>query len=107
MREKQVMVRLSEAEVSALGVLTGGASREEWMRNQIRGAITRRLIINEAAITQFHQIAGEASRRAGDAMLCGQAEEAADAKREKAENLALIAEYEAEKVILYGAIGGV
>ena len=29
MRDKQVMVRLTEAEVSALGVLTGNSSREE------------------------------------------------------------------------------
>ena len=106
-KQKQVMVRLSDAEVAALGVLTGGASREEWIRAQIRGAITRRLMINEAAITQFHQLAGEASRRVDDAVLCGDAEGVAAAKREKAENLALIAEYESEKAILYGAMGGV
>ncbi len=51
MRDKQVMVRLSEAEVSALGVLIGKSSREEWIRAQIRSAVTRRLVLNEAAVT--------------------------------------------------------
>ena len=100
-RPKQVMVRLTEAEVAALGVLTGNSSREEWIRAQIRGAVTRRLMINEAAIAQFLQIAREASMRAEDALLCGQAEETADAKRvEGDQRLALIAEYEADKEVI-------
>ena len=107
MRDKQVMVRLTEAEVSALGVLTGNSSREEWIRAQIRGAATRRLMINEAAITQFHQLAGEAVRCAEDAVLCGQAEEAARSREEAAGYRNEIAKYEAEKGTLYGAMGAV
>ena len=107
MRDKQVMVRLTEAEVAALGVLTGGASREEWIRAQIRGAVTRRLMINEAAITQFNQMAGEAVRCAEDAVLCGQAEEVLRARKEAAHYRDEIAKYEGEKPILYGAMGGV
>ncbi len=107
MRDKQVMVRLSEAEVAALGVLTGGASREEWIRAQIRGAVTRRLMINEAAITQFNQMAGEAVRCAEDAVLCGQAEEVLRARKEAAHYRNEIAKYEGEKAILYGAMEGV
>ena len=99
MRSKQVMVRLSETELEALHVLTGGASREEWLRGVIRAGIGRRLTINEAAITQFHELAGQASRRAEGHT----AEEAADARREKAEYLGLIAQYEAENLILYRA----
>ena len=107
MRDKQVMVRLSEAEVSALGILTGNSSREEWIRAQIRGAVTRRLMINEAAITQFHQLAVEATRCAEDAVLCGQAEEALSGRKEAAHYQNEIAKYEGEKAILYGAMGGV
>ena len=106
MRDKQVMVRLSEAEVAALGVLTGNSSREEWIRAQIRGAVTRRLMVNEAAITQFNQLAGEAVRCAEDAVLCGQAEEAASARQEAADYRSQIASYDAEKDILYGAMRG-
>ena len=102
MRRKQVMVRLSEAELEALQVLTGGASREEWLRVQIREGIKRRLAINKMAITQFHDLAGQASRRAeGDT-----AEETADARREAAEYRGLIAQYEAENLTLYkGRLG--
>ncbi len=106
MRDKQVMVRLTEAEVAALGVLTGNSSREEWIRAQIRGAVTRRLMLNEAAITQFHQLAVEAARRAEDAVLCGQAEEAARSRQEAAGYRSQIASYDAEKEILYGAMRG-
>ena len=107
MRDKQVMVRLTEAEVSALGILTGKSSREEWIRAQIRGAVTRRLMLNEAAITQFHQLAVEAARRAEDAVCVGDAEEAVNARKEATEYQRLIASYDAEKEILYGAMGGV
>ena len=103
MRDKQVTVRLSEAELEALHVLTGGASREEWIRGAIRGGITRRLEINNAAIAQFRELAGEASMRAEG----NTAEETADAREEKAKYLALATEYEAENLILYGARGGV
>ena len=107
MRDKQVMVRLSEAEVAALGLLTGGASREEWIRAQLRGAATRRLMLNERAITEFNERAREAVRCAEDAVLCGQAEEAARARQQVTEYRNEIAKYEAEKEPLYGAIGGV
>ena len=107
MRGKQIMVRLSDAEVAALGLLTGGTSREEWVRGQLRGAATRRLMINEAAIAQFNQMAGEAVRCAEDAVLCGQAEEAARARQEATDHRNEIAKCEAEKPILYGAMGAV
>ena len=107
MRDKQILVRMSKAEIAALGVLTGGASREEWVRAQVRGAVTRRLMLNEKAVTQFHQMAGEAVRRADDAMLCGEAEEAARARQEATEYRNEIAKYEAETITLYGAMGGV
>ena len=103
MRDKQVMVRLSEAELEALQVLTGGASREEWLRGVIRAGITRRLTVNEAAITQLRELAGKASMRAEG----NTAEETADARREKAQHQRLIGEYESENLILYGARGGV
>ena len=103
MRTKQIMVRLSEAELEALHVLTGGASREEWLRGVIREGITRRLAINNAAIAQFRDLAGKASRRAD----FNTPEETADARREKAELNALIREYDAENLILYRARGGV
>ena len=74
MRNKPVTVRLSEGELEALQVLTGGASREEWLRGAIREGITRRLAINEAAVTQFRQLAGEAVRREQGAFDVGDAE---------------------------------
>ena len=102
MRSKQVMVRLSEPELEALQVLTGGASREEWIRGAIRAGITRRLEINNAAIAQFRELAGEASMRAEG----NTAEETADARREAAEYRGLIAQYEAENLTLYkGRLG--
>ena len=103
MRAKLVAVRLTEPELAALQVLTGGASREEWLRVQIRAGITRRVAINEAAIAQFRDLAGEASRRAEG----NTAEETADAREEKAKYLALIGQYQAENLVLYGARGGV
>ena len=63
-------------------------------------------MINEAAITQFHQLAGEAVRRADDAVLCGQAEEAVSARKEATGYRNELAKYEGEKAILYGAMGG-
>ena len=103
MRDKPVTVRLSEGELEALQVLTGGASREEWLRGAIRAGITRRIAINNAAIAQFLDLAGKASRRAEG----NTAEETADARGEKAKYRALVTEYEAENLILYGARGGV
>ena len=103
MRRKQVMVRLSETELEALNLLTNGASREEWLRGVIRAGITRRLTVNEAAITQFRELEGKASMRAEG----NTAEETADARREKAQYLDLIGEYESENLILYRARGGV
>ncbi len=97
MRAKLVAVRLTEPELAALQVLTGGASREEWLRVQIREGITRRLAINNAAIAQFRDLATKASRRAEG----NTAEEAADARREAAEYRGLIAKYEAENLTLY------
>ena len=107
MRRKQVMVRLSEAELEALQVLTGGASREEWLRGSIRAGITRRLAINAAAITQFRQLAGEAVRREEGAEYVGDAETVAGERRAAERYVGLIAEYESENLILYGARGGV
>ena len=107
MRDKQILVRMSEAEIAALGVLTGGASREEWIRAQIRGAVTRRLMLNERAITQFNERAREAVRCAEDAVLCGQAEEAARSRKQATAYRNEIARYEAEKIPLYGAMSGV
>ena len=103
MRRKQILVRMNDAELEALKVLTGGASREEWIRNAVRAGITRRLALNEAAIAQFLDLAGQASRRAEG----NTAEEAVDAREEKAKYLALIGQYEAENLVLYGARGGV
>ena len=62
------MVRLSEAVElgKALQVLRhGGASREEWLRvhDTGEGEVKRRLAINKMAITQFHDLAGQASRQ--------------------------------------------
>ena len=107
MRDKQVMVRLSDKEVAALGVLTGGGSREEWMRNQIRGAITRRLLINEMAAAQFRESLGQAKHYANDNLACGDAEGAARERETAAECEREIAKCESEKAILYGAMEGV
>ena len=97
---KQVITfSLDKTLVEAMDVLANGQSRTEWLRVDIRAGITRRLTINEAAITQFHELAGKASRRAEG----NTAEETADAKREMAEFRGLISEYEAENLILYRA----
>ena len=97
---KQVITfSLDKTLVEAMDVLANGQSRTEWLRVDIRAGIMRRLTINEAAITQFHELAGKASRRAEG----NTAEETADAKREKANYLALITEYEGENLILYRA----
>ena len=106
-KQKQVMVRLSDKEVAALGVLTGGASREEWIRAQIRGAITRRLLINEMAVTQFRESLGQAKHYANDNLACGDAEGAAREREAAAGYESEIARYESEKAILYGAMEGV
>ena len=84
MRDKQILVRMSEAEIAALGLLTGGASREEWIRGQIRGAITRRLLFNVAAINDVLQEAEAAVAHGED-----------DSKYRHR-----IAEYESEQAIL-------
>ena len=97
---KQVITfSLDKTLVDAMDVLASGQSRTEWIRVDIRAGITRRLTINEAAITQFHQLSVEAGRRAEG----NTAEETADAKREAAEFRGLISAYEAENLILYRA----
>ncbi len=102
---KQVLTfSLDKTMVDAMDVLANGKNRTEWLRGAIREGITRRLTINEAAITQFHQLAGKASRRASDV---GDAETAAAERKAAEKYLALIAQLEAEKLILYGAMGGV
>ena len=101
---KQVITfSLDKTMVDAMDVLASGLSRTEWLRVGIRAGIGRRLAVNEAAIAQFHQLAGEAVRRAEG----NTAEEAAGAREEKAKYLALIGQYEAENLVLYGARGGV
>ena len=106
---KQVLTfSLDKTMVDAMDVLANDQSRTEWLRGAIRAGITRRLTINEAAITQFHQLAGEAVRRAEGASDVGDVETAAGARKAAAEYQRLIAEYESEKAILYGgARGGV
>ena len=101
---KQVITfSLDKTMVDAMDVLASSLSRTEWLRVGIRAGIGRRLAINNAAIAQFLDLAGQASRRADR----NTAEEAADARREKAEYQRLIGEYESENLILYGARGGV
>ena len=95
---KQVITfSLDKTMVDAMDVLASGLSRTEWLRVGIRAGIGRRLAVNEAAITQFHQLSVEAGRHAEG----NTAEETADAKREMAEFRGLIAQYEAENLILY------
>ena len=97
---KQVITfSLDKTLVEAMDVLANGQSRTEWLRGVIRAGITRRLAINEAAITQFHELAREAGRRAEG----NTAEETADARREMAEFRGLITEYETENLTLYRA----
>ena len=100
---KQVITfSLDKTLVEAMDVLANGQSRTEWLRVNIREGIGRRLAVNEAATAQFHQLAGEAVRRAEG----NTAEETADARREAAEYRGLIAQYEAENLTLYkGRLG--
>ena len=103
MAKQVITFSLDKMLVDAMDVLASGQSRTEWLRVDIRAGITRRLTVNEAAISQFRELAGKASMRAEG----NTAEETADARREKAEYLGLIVEYEAENLILYRARGGV
>ena len=104
---KQVITfSLDKTLVEAMDVLANDQSRTEWLRGAIRGGIERRLTLNEAAITQFRQLAGQANKRAEGASDVGDVETAAGARKAQEQYLALIAEYESEKAILYGGVRG-
>ena len=106
---KQVITfSLDKTLVEKMDVLANGQSRTEWLRVNIREGITRRLAINDAAITQFRQLAGEAVRREQGAFDLGDAEGAVGARKVATDYQRKIDEYEAEKGVLYGgARGGV
>ena len=107
MPKKVLTFSLDETMVDAVDVLAHDQSRTEWLRNQIRSAIERRLTLNEMAITQFYQLAVEAGRREQADLELGDAEGAVGARKEATEYRNLVNKYEAEKLILYGARGGV
>ena len=106
MTKKVLTFSLDETMVDAVDVLASGLSRTEWLRGVVRAGIERRIAINEAAITQFHELAVKAGRRGKEDLELGDAEGAEGARKEATEYRNLIAEYEAEKLILYGARGG-
>ena len=105
---KQVLTfSLDKTMVDAMDVLANDQSRTEWLRGAIRERITRRLALNEMAITQFHQLAGEAVKREQWAFDVGDAEGAVGERKAAESYQNLIGKYESEKLILWGAMGGV
>ena len=106
MPKKVLTFSLDETMVDAMDVLAHDQSRTEWLRGAIRAGIERRLAIIEAAITQFHQLSVEAGRREQVAFELGDAEGAVTERKAATGYRNLIAEYESEKLVMYGARGG-